>query len=132
MPVRHAVVPAGLREQRIPSRSRKRPIDRELGSNGGAYCELVAYAKFIRENVRPWDAPLPNNEGIHLRLVDFCYVLVRSVKTVLAEDAAKGFGGKSKQADDAADAEQALDAKKVKHFKALMVRKLGDNPLERR
>ena len=57
---------------------------------------------------------------------------VRSVKTVLAEDAAKGFGGKSRQADDAADAEQALDAKKVKHFKALMVRKLGDNPLERR
>ena len=91
-----------------------------------------AYAKFIRENMLPWDAPLPKDEGIHLRLVDFCYVLVRSVKTVLAEDAAKGFGGKSKQADDAADAEQALDAKKVKHFKALMVRKLGDNPLERR
>lgn len=90
------------------------------------------YAKFIQENMLPWDAALPEDEGIHLRLVDFCYVLVRSVKTVLADDAKRNNLGKSKQAADAADAEQALDKKKVKQFKEIMLRKLGDNPLERR
>ena len=85
------------------------------------------YARFIAGNVRPWGEPLPEDESVHLILVSFIYVILRTVKKYLADHDKKGFKSTANAKGTERD-ELTLDEKQVNRFKHLNFKKLGDNP----